>query len=165
MRAAVAGAAVAAAGLALAVGGCSPEAEAAPRRLARQGLLPAEVAERLPERRMNVVWAPEMTVCGVCNASVAKALARFANDYPDAGVVTALAAGQPFPHDLVVGSRLRVAEPAVGVQAQRPYLAILDSEGRLLGWRRIPELGRQDDVVYRELVGAYSLTVPLDEAP
>lgn len=146
--------AAAAAVIALA-GGCSPQAE--------ERLLPPGVVEQLPARRMNVVWAPEMTPCNVCNASVAEGVGRFAVDYPEAGVLTALAAGAPFPQDLVVGTTLLVTETGNGsASPERPYIAILDAAGRLLAWRRIPEFGPQDELVYQELVGAYSLTAPLE---
>lgn len=149
------GAILLAAATAVAVAGCSHQAE--------EELLPAGVVEHLPARRMNVVWAPEMTPCRVCNAPIAEGVGRFATDFPQAGVLTALAAGAPFPPDLVVGTKLLVAEePAPRFAPERPYIAILDSAGRLLAWRRIPEFGPQDELVYQELVGAYSLTRPLD---
>lgn len=165
MRAALPSAALAAALSGLALTGCSQSSGAESTEVARPGeLLPPGVAEHLAERRMNVVWGPEMTGCSVCNAPVAHALARFLHEYPETGVVTALVAQSPFPEDLVVGTKLVVpaTDPAGRAAAERPYLAILDGDRRLLGWWRIPGFGRQDDMVYQELVGAYSLTAPLE---
>lgn len=166
MSAALVRAAGAAATIGLVLAGCSPGAGMGSLSI-DGGLLPAGTGGILAERRMNIVWAPEMTACGVCNAPVADALGRFAADYPQTGIVTALVADAPFPEDLVVGTKLVVAETesSRSPHARRPYIAILDAERQLLGWRRIPEFGRQDDFVYQELLSAYSLTAPLEANP
>ncbi len=144
--------------------GCSPRSGASALGEDPSEMLPSGAAETLERKRLNVVWAPEMTSCSVCNAPIAEALTRFAEDYPEAGVVTAVVAGVPFPENLVVGTKVAVPEPggAGPDEGVRPYFAILDADRRLLAWRRIPELGRQDELVYQELLGAYSLTAPLE---
>lgn len=157
-------AAVAVAALGFVIAACSPGSEVASLQPDLGGLLPAGAADALAQRRMNVIWAPEMTTCAVCTAPVAEGLARFAADYPETGVVTALVSGAPFPTDLVVGKKVVVAEPETSEsrQGRRPYLAILDADRQLLVWRRIPEFGLQGDFVYQDLLGAYSLTAPLE---
>lgn len=143
---------------------CAPTPVTSSSRLDQNGLLPAGVADALAQRRMNIIWAPEMSTCGVCNAPVSEALSRFAVDYPEAGVVTALIEDEPFPAELVVGKRVVVAAPDASKShlGRRPYLAILDADGQLLGWRRIPDFGPQSDFVYQDLLGAFSLTAPLE---